>query len=262
MFKKTSSDEGLGYGRSLVLPSSQGKLTSKMQLTSTAPVLKGPGIEQTIASISQSLSDSTWQTFPYQYCELRRLFPGEVIRDLRAVSLPHFAYNDGYGARNIYNKHRHYFDQKNNQRFQACNAVANAFQSDVIVKKIEQHFDVSLSGSSVRIEYTQDTDGFWLKPHTDIGAKLFTMLIYLSDGPGHQDLGTDIYASPREHVRSCNAEPNAAMAFVPSNNTWHGFEKRPIQGVRKTAILNYVVSDWQARHELAFPDHAVLNGAT
>ena len=44
----------------------------------------------------------------------------------------------------------------------------------------------------MRLEYAQDTDGFWLEPHTDLGVKLFTMLIYLPDSGEQNDLGTDI----------------------------------------------------------------------
>ena len=68
----------------------------------------------------------------------------------------------------------------------------------------------------VRIEYAQDIDGFWLKPHTDIGVKMFTMLIYMSDDPRHADLGTDIYADENTHVGRSPFEPNSAMIFVPS----------------------------------------------
>jgi hypothetical protein len=44
------------------------------------------------------------------------------------------------------------------------------------------------------------------------------------------------------------------MVFVPSNNTYHGFEKRPIKGVRTSLIINYVTNEWRAREQLAFPD--------
>ena len=49
-----------------------------------------------------------------------------------------------------------------------------------------------LDGSFLRIECCLDTDGFWLEPHTDIGAKLLTLLVYLSDHPEAGDWGTDI----------------------------------------------------------------------
>ena len=50
----------------------------------------------------------------------------------------------------------------------------------------------------------------------------------------------------------------AAMAFVPSNNTWHGFEPRPIPVVRKSLIVNYVTAEWRAREQLAYPDTPVV----
>jgi hypothetical protein len=36
-------------------------------------------------------------------------------------------------------------------------------------------------------------------------------------------------------------------------DTWHGFRPRDIRGVRRSLIVNYVVPEWRARHELAFP---------
>ena len=47
------------------------------------------------------------------------------------------------------------------------------------------------------------------------------------------------------------------MIFIPSNNTFHGFEPRTIPGVRKSLIINYVTNEWRAREQLAFPDQPV-----
>jgi hypothetical protein len=44
------------------------------------------------------------------------------------------------------------------------------------------------------------------------------------------------------------------MVFIPADNTWHGFEKRAIKGVRKSLILNYVTPEWRAREQLSYPD--------
>ena len=44
------------------------------------------------------------------------------------------------------------------------------------------------------------------------------------------------------------------MVFVPSDITYHGFEQRKIEGVRKSVIINYVTNEWRAREQLAFPD--------
>ena len=112
-----------------------------------------------------------------------------------------------------------------------------------------------LSGTYVRLEYAQDIDGFWLQPHTDLGVKRFTMLIYLNRaGAAQADLGTDIFADAETWSKSPPFEDNTALIFVPGDNTWHGLRQRPIAGVRRSVIMNYVTSDWRAREQLAFPD--------
>lgn len=233
-----------------------------VQKAKLCPSVNEIATANTIKALKQAFDTSSLYVEPYEYIECQNLFPIRVLEDLQSIQLPHFQYNQGYGARNIYNKYRHYFNQSNNLKYNSFASVAQAFQSSEIVSCIEQRFKVNLSGLSLRIEFTQDTDGFWLQPHTDIGAKKFTMLIYISNGPGHEQLGTDIYAAADQHVRACLAIPNAAMAFVPTDNTWHGFEKRPIDGVRKTAIVNYVTPDWQERDELAFPNNPVYSSSS
>ena len=45
---------------------------------------------------------------------------------------------------------------------------------------------------------------------------------------------------------------NQALMFVPDDNTWHGFEPRRIDGVRKSVIINYVTDAWRDREQLAY----------
>ena len=115
-----------------------------------------------------------------------------------------------------------------------------------------------LAGTYVRLEYAQDIDGFWLEPHTDLGVKRFTMLIYLNEGGSHgDDRGTDLFAAPDRWAKRAPFEDNTALIFVPGGDTWHGMSKRPIAGVRRSVIMNYVTQDWRAREQLAFPDKPV-----
>ena len=79
------------------------------------------------------------------------------------------------------------------------------------------------------------------------------MLLYLSTNPQHSDLGTDIFDANKAPVGRSPFLPNGAMVFVPSDITYHGFEARPIEGVRKSIIINFVTDDWRAREQLAFP---------
>ena len=118
-----------------------------------------------------------------------------------------------------------------------------------------------LTGASLRIEYCLDTDGFWLEPHTDIGAKLFTMLIYLSNEPGCDAWGTDLYHTAQRWVATTPYRRNCGFIFIPGPDTSHGVECWPIRGVRRSLIVNYVAPEWRSRHELAFPDRAWAIGA-
>ena len=131
------------------------------------------------------------------------------------------------------------------------------FQSSEVVGMLAKATGSNLDDTYLRIEYAQDLDGFWLKPHTDLGVKKLTILYYLADAPGQDDLGTDIYAAEDSWAKRSAFTRNTALVFVPSNNTWHGFEPRPISGVRKSVIINYVTDEWRAREQLAFPEITV-----
>ena len=64
---------------------------------------KAHEIQETIGCIKQALINSECRSQPYPYWQLSGLFPGYILKQLQDLSLPHFDYNEGYGARNIYN---------------------------------------------------------------------------------------------------------------------------------------------------------------
>lgn len=161
------------------------------------------------------------------------------------------------GKRELHNGTRTYFDAGNRARYPVVEAVAQAFQSAAMIGAVESRFETELAGSYLRIEYAQDIDGFWLQPHSDLGVKLFTLLLYLSDDPAHADLGTDVYTGDKQHFTTAPFRSNSAMIFVPADDTFHGFERRPIAGVRKSLIINYVTDEWRERQQLAFPDSPI-----
>ena len=191
---------------------------------------------------------------PYCHWVLRGCFPTDSVDDI--VSLPFEAPSlDGVsGKRELHNNTRKYFDVENRENFPVCEAIAQAFQDKRVTSHIEKVFGTDLKGTYLRIEFAQDIDGFWLEPHTDLGVKAFTMLAYLSRDQSHTDLGTDIYDGEKRHVGRSPFAPNAAMVFIPGSNTYHGFEKRPIKGVRTSLIINYVTNEWRGREQLSFPE--------
>lgn len=202
----------------------------------------------------KSLENASRSEKPYRHWLLSDVFPPSTIAELQALPLKHFSLEGISGRRELHNKTRTYLDKENNSRFPVCRSISSFFNKPETARTIERYFQTDLNGSNLRIEFAQDSDGFWLEPHTDIGVKLFTMLVYLSDEPGHERLGTDIYASPDKHVGATPFAPGLATVFIPAEDTWHGFEKRPITGIRKSLIINYVKPEWRAREQLAFPD--------
>ncbi|HET6321158.1 MAG TPA: 2OG-Fe(II) oxygenase [Hyphomicrobium sp.] len=161
------------------------------------------------------------------------------------------------GKRELHNSRRHYFNEENRRAFACVSEVAAALQNRQVTSAIERTFGADLAGTFLRVELAQDVDGFWLEPHTDIGVKAFTFLIYLSQDAAHADLGTDIYDADKQWVGRSPFASGAGMIFVPSNITYHGFEARKIPGIRKSLVVNFVTDEWRAREQLAYPDEPV-----
>jgi hypothetical protein len=210
--------------------------------------------EDVVETFVKSVDSSKRSEQPYRHWILRGCFPTDSVDDVLALPFEAPSLDGVSGKRELHNNTRKYFDVENRKNFPVCDAIAKAFQDERVTSHIEKVFGTDLEGTYLRIEFAQDIDGFWLEPHTDLGVKVFTMLVYLSKDESHSDLGTDIYDGEKRHVTRSPFTPNAAMVFIPGNNTYHGFEKRPIKGVRTSLIINYVTDEWRAREQLSFPE--------
>jgi hypothetical protein len=209
------------------------------------------------ASLIESFTSGREFAQPYRHWFISQCLPQAAADEITTLPFPAPALDGVSGKREVHNATRKYFDQPNAATFPVCNAFNGAFQSRAVTSTIERIFGTKLVGTYLRVEYAQDTDGFWLEPHTDLGVKVFTMLLYLSKDASHRSLGTDIYTTDKAPVGRSPFEPNGAMVFVPSDITYHGFEPRPITGVRKSVIINYVTNEWRAREQLSFPDQPI-----
>jgi hypothetical protein len=190
---------------------------------------------------------------PWTHWQVPDLFPRDVLHELADLSLRP-AFSERLSGRREYHNERIYFDRANIARFSVMRRIAETMQSPAVTSAVHDVFAAPIDNTLVRIEYALDTSGFWLEPHTDIGVKKFTCFVYL-DGAG--DLGTDIYADSQTLARRVPFIANSALAFLPGDNTWHGFVPRPIAGVRRSLIINYVGAEWRAREQLSFPEMPV-----
>jgi hypothetical protein len=204
-----------------------------------------------------SLFSSQCDIEPYSHWLLQNCLPPEVAAAFYVLPFQPPEISDTKGRRETHNNTRIHFGELNRTQHSMMDRLAHVFQDQATVNAFETLTGVSLSGTSLRIEYCQDTGNFWLEPHTDIGVKKFTMLIYLNPEPEAMDWGTDIYWDQHTHFGRAPGGYNCGLIFVPGEDTWHGFEVRPITGIRKTIIINYVTAEWLNRHELCFPDRPV-----
>ena len=213
--------------------------------------------EAVVDQMLSSIRTSKRHDAPYKHWFLANCLPDDAASTILGLPFPAPDLGGISGKRELHNATRTYFDADNMDRYPVCKAVNDAFQDRRLVSNIETFFGTKLDGTYLRVEFAQDIDGFWLEPHSDLGVKLFTMLLYMSPDPSHADLGTDIYSADKSHFGRSPFQSNGAMVFVPADNTFHGFEARRIEGVRKSIIINYVTNDWRAREQLAFPDQPI-----
>ncbi len=212
-------------------------------------------VDSLLASIDSAKRSDT----PYPHWLLSHCLPQDVLDAILALPFEAPPLDGVSGKRELHNNTRKYFDQENMGHHPVCRAFNEAFQSKAVTDHIEKQFGTNLEGTYLRVEVAQDTDGFWLEPHSDLGVKLFTMLLYTSKDASHADLGTDIYDADKKPVGRSPFESNGALVFIPADNTFHGFEKRKIDGVRKSVIINYVSDEWRAREQLAYPDQPITH---
>jgi hypothetical protein len=193
---------------------------------------------------------------PYRHWKMSDVLPIDMCTGLMTLPIAPQTIYDRDGTRDTYNNTRTFLTPDLRRDFPACSVLAEAMQRADVARQIVKTFSIAAEDSYLRIEYIQDTDGAWLEPHRDVPDKLFSMVVYLCTGPEAKNWGTDIYDDEKKWIGRTSAEFNTAVTFIAGPNTWHGFDKRPIKGVRRLLEINYV-KNWKDRGQLAFPDQPI-----
>jgi hypothetical protein len=194
---------------------------------------------------------------PYRHWKVQDVFPADLCTGI--LTMPICPPNLGVtnGTRGSYNYARCFLTPKMRADYPCVQALADALQRPTVARLMADTCEIDVEGSYLRMEYMQDIDGSWLEPHRDIPEKLFSMVIYLFTGPNKADWGTDIYDADKRWVGRSAPDFDSGVIFVPGPATWHGFDKRPIVGVRRLMEINYVRPSWRDRDQLTFPDRPI-----
>jgi len=218
-----------------------------------------PEVAEIASHFCRAVSGSQRSDTPYRHWKLTDVLPEATCTGILTLPIAPPVLGKTDGTRDTYNETRAFFTPKLRADFPACEALSQALQRPDVAHLMAETCHINVTGSYLRMEYIQDVDGAWLEPHRDIKEKLFSMVIYLFTGPEAQDWGTDIYDADKKWFGRSSGDFNTGVIFVPGPATWHGFEPRPIIGVRRLMEINYVTPDWRDREQLTFPDKPILS---
>jgi hypothetical protein len=215
-----------------------------------------PDVDDVADHFVRTLRGAQRNEEPFRTWKLANVLPEAVCTGILTLPIAPPVLGKTDGTRDTYNDTRTFFTPLLRERHPVCALLADAMQRPEVARQFVETNEIDVEGGFLRMEYIQDLDGAWLEPHRDIPDKLFSMVIYLCTGPDAKDWGTDIYDADRRCVGRSSAEFNTAVIFISGPATWHGFEPRPINGVRRLMEINYV-QNWRDRDQLAFPDRPI-----
>ncbi|PPQ29146.1 hypothetical protein [Rhodopila globiformis] len=205
----------------------------------------------------QSLRACQRSEEPYRTWKMKEVLPLNLCIGILTLPICPAFLGKTDGTRGTYNDQRTYLNPTLRGKFDCCEAMAQAFQRPTVARALAETCDVEPEGGYLRIEYIQDIDGAWLEPHRDIPEKIFSLVIYLFHGPDSVNWGTDIYDHDVKWIGRASGEFDSGTIFIAGPHSWHGFEPRPLVGVRRLMEINYVRPNWIRREQLSFPDRPI-----
>lgn len=191
-------------------------------------------------SILTALKTAETHEEPFQHYILKDCLPAGACEAIAAEDVGHTGIFDGTRAGN--NQARLFITPENLGQYPYLRSTVEELRSPEAVALMRERYGVEVGGHYLRVEICCDLDGFWLEPHCDIIEKMVTIQVYVDPTGTQPNLGTDFYDPDKRWVKSVPFVNNQAYCFLPrpGEDTWHGFEKRPIEGRRMTVLINYV----------------------
>ncbi len=191
-------------------------------------------------SILTALKTAEAHSEPFEYYILKDCLEPGACAAIAETEVDHTGIFDGTRAGN--NQARLFITPENLNEHPWARATIAELRSPEAVALLRERYGVDVAGQYLRFEICCDLDGFWLEPHCDIVEKMVTIQVYVDPQGKQPNLGTDFYDAEQRWVTSMPFVDNQAYCFFPKPgvDSWHGFEKRQIEGRRMTVLINYV----------------------
>src|SRR5579863_4040419 len=126
-------------------------------------------VSHIVRQLAASFEGAHHVSIPFDYWLLSDILPERAITDILALPFAAAQKLTFDGRRESNNSWRIFFSPENQARYPICGVVAEAFNAALVVDALGLIVGRELSGGKLRIEYCQDTDGFWLEPHRHCG---------------------------------------------------------------------------------------------
>ena len=201
--------------------------------------------------VHNNIDKAIHETSPFDHWVYNKVLPKKIADTLSNLKIIPSSTTNHNGKRETYNSTRVFFNNQNCQKTPIFHDIVNIFNNPKTILKLSNLCGRNLSNGKLRIEYTLDTENFWLEPHLDIKEKLLTFLIYLSKEPESKNWGTTIYNPDLSFNKQVPYKQNLGFMFMAGKNSWHGVPKQKIKGIRKSLIINYVKNNWRNIDELS-----------
>ena len=178
-----------------------------------------------VAALLESIDGARRVEQPYRHWFLQRCLPADAVDPILDLPFPAPDLGGVSGKRELHNATRKYFDAENRAKFPVCEGFCQAFQDKRVTDKIARPLRLQARAAPICASSTARTPTASGSSRTPTSASRCSPCCSTCRRTrSTATLGTDIYDKDKKHVGSSPFAPNAAMVFVPSGITYHGFE--------------------------------------
>lgn len=183
------------------------------------------------------ISNIICDSYPFNHYSFSDVFCENELKEIANIDLfKHSAKLEGERASNT---NRFFANEENRKSHNIIDRIVTYFSNSDMISHFENESNRKISGNYLRIEFIEDTESSWLKPHVDINEKIMSMMIYLNTTDENPNIGTSIYDDNMKFVKTVPYVHNTGFYFYPGHNTWHGLEPITIKTSRKAIMVNY-----------------------